>query len=97
MKLFNWFKKRVINHCVLLQEFETSRIVQRRHPDFKDKLVIGRERFINGRWQLTSFLYTNQCETLERYIGFFNVDEKMTNEEKQFGQKQFTCLQAIKK
>lgn len=97
MKLLNWFKKRVTYHCILLQESDTSRIVQRKHPYLNGKLVIGRERFINQRWKLTSFLFSNQCETLQKYIAFFNVDEEMTNQDKQIGKKQFTCLQAINK
>jgi hypothetical protein len=87
MKFIFWKKK---HHCVLLIENHNSIIVQRRHPYFSNKYVIARERMIKGKWQVTSYLYTGQFKTIEAYIKYFDIDEKM-QQDRIGDKKQFDC------
>jgi hypothetical protein len=68
---------------ILRQENPDTRIVQKRGYLFS--WVICRQRKVWYGWEKTSWLYTNQCKTLDQYATWFDWDER----NKGYGLKQY--------
>lgn len=85
-----------MSKCILLQESESSRIVQKIEPFYllwMREYIIARERKVEFGWKTTGWLYTYQYKTIEDYVRHFDLCEqkKKRKKEKRKGHKQFTC------
>lgn len=83
-----------MSKCILLQEDESSRIVQKMEPFYflwLREYIIARERKTKFGWKTTVWLYTYQYKTIEDYVRHLDSCEEKKKKGERMGYKQFTC------